>query len=789
MNIAEFRAIERIGSHHYGPATFIPLGGDNEVWETGEESIDTFDPPADFSWDEWFDLAEEVGCTSVFLTSKHVGGVTMWASDITNGPESRSLKETAWYQNNGERDLLQEFCDMARERNLSVGLYFCLLDRWAYLQFDEDWSDSNLLSYQQQQLTELFTDYGDFDYVMLDGWGSFWAGNGPTFIDIPVEDIKDHIQSIQPNCLCLINNHESSQRGETVGDVALYEGIVDGEPGANLDEYEFTRCFWRPVRRGGGTAYTEWFTHEDSVVEEWEPSVRFGSHMLARMKERQWPVVLNFCYGPTGTIEESERQILTRMCEASLPAIHRNLTSYYRLDEATVAADARDYVNLNHMTRSNNPGIANGIKGRARTFNGSNQKFRTVNARDFDMVTNGGSFSVLFKTPSSYSTEAVLIAKDLGGGEGGEYSLSQEADGSVTWKASPDGLAVNVVELNNGAPLSTNSWHQVVAIFDNDIDLLKMYVDGGAPVSVAFPGENISGGGIFSIPFTIGARGDAADVFQPYTGTIDGVGYWQDYSLTDADVAYLYNDGAFRAPPFYPVAAVDLANDLSLRYPMNTSTDVQEELLNVLTDITMNGYRGQKEDSELWEYVSTERGKALSFNDDSLWARALEGSALLGATPISVFMWVKPLGAASDLAVYASKALNESPWNGWFLRENTGLSATVTVGGTDYTAKGPGAISLPVGEWSHIGFTYDGESLIVYLDGVAGTPNTAMSGPIEPPVTAMFVGNDSAFQDRGCNSLLQDLRIYNRILSAAEISLLLAFGSGRRNNVSMILGI
>jgi hypothetical protein len=54
----------------------------------------------------------------------------------------------------------------------------------------------------------------------------------------------------------------------------------------------------------------------------------------------------------------------------------------------------------------------------------------------------------------------------------------------------------------------------------------------------------------------------------------------------------------------------------------------------------------------------------------------------------------------------------------------------VDVGGVNYTATAPGEAWFAPGTWHHVGFTYDGETLVGYVDGNGITSNSTPSGAI-----------------------------------------------------------
>lgn len=96
--------------------------------------------------------------------------------------------------------------------------------------------------------------------------------------------------------------------------------------------------------------------------------------------------------------------------------------------------------------------------------------------------------------------------------------------------------------------------------------------------------------------------------------------------------------------------------------------------------------------------------------------------------------------------------------------------------------------SLPTGSWKHVAIVYDNSSSanipIFYIDGVAQalTTITSPSGTRTSDAGANeFIGNWSTDNTRCLDGRMEDVRIYNRILSAAEI--LTIYSARGRDNI------
>jgi hypothetical protein len=82
-------------------------------------------------------------------------------------------------------------------------------------------------------------------------------------------------------------------------------------------------------------------------------------------------------------------------------------------------------------------------------------------------------------------------------------------------------------------------------------------------------------------------------------------------------------------------------------------------------------------------------------------------------------------------------------------------------------------VSMPAPKlgWHHIAYTFDGATHKLYVDG--GTPVTSEvlpeKGPVVPPGARIRIGKSSATVDDPFRGFVDDVRIYDRALDAAEI--------------------
>lgn len=87
-----------------------------------------------------------------------------------------------------------------------------------------------------------------------------------------------------------------------------------------------------------------------------------------------------------------------------------------------------------------------------------------------------------------------------------------------------------------------------------------------------------------------------------------------------------------------------------------------------------------------------------------------------------------------------------------------------------------GTTAMGIGTWRHLAGTYDGTILRVYLDGVEdGTNTPPVGGNIRSTTAPVRIGTGSGASSEGpTDGSVDDVRIYDRVLSADEIATIFA---------------
>ncbi|HVK72767.1 MAG TPA: LamG domain-containing protein [Kofleriaceae bacterium] len=197
------------------------------------------------------------------------------------------------------------------------------------------------------------------------------------------------------------------------------------------------------------------------------------------------------------------------------------------------------------------------------------------------------------------------------------------------------------------------------------------------------------------------------------------------------------------------------------------------------------------------------RAKDGTLSDASAWTAAGRdgrGLALAGGNPATQFVSL-PAGALTDvddftIAVWVNVAEN-TPWtriydigngqpdpaNRFMFLTVSGFAGSTPVGlhSTSYGGSGANEImlsadaSLPTGVWKHVALTGSGGSRQLYVDGfrVATITGGADVPPLEmEPVAPNSWLGKSRFPDPGFHGTLDEFRVYDEVLTEAEIQAL-----------------
>ncbi|MGI8686135.1 MAG: LamG-like jellyroll fold domain-containing protein, partial [Acidimicrobiales bacterium] len=161
-------------------------------------------------------------------------------------------------------------------------------------------------------------------------------------------------------------------------------------------------------------------------------------------------------------------------------------------------------------------------------------------------------------------------------------------------------------------------------------------------------------------------------------------------------------------------------------------------------------------------------GGALSFNGTNATVVVPDANSLDLTTGMTLEAWVRP--NASMGSTWRTALMKEQPSqlvyglyaNGDAGRPRGQLSIAAGERGVAGTA------AVPANAWTHLAATYNGSVLSFYTNGVL-VASEVVSGNILTSTTALRVGGNAAWGEF-FNGLIDEVRVYNRALSTAEVA-------------------
>jgi hypothetical protein len=166
-------------------------------------------------------------------------------------------------------------------------------------------------------------------------------------------------------------------------------------------------------------------------------------------------------------------------------------------------------------------------------------------------------------------------------------------------------------------------------------------------------------------------------------------------------------------------------------------------------------------------------GRALTFDGVNDLV-TIPDSASLDITRMTLEAWVRPtvLGTA-----WRSVLLKEQPGDfvyALYATTNASRPSGYVFIGGEKEARGTAA--LTVNTWTHLATTYDGANLRLYVNGTL-VKTTAQTGNIATSSGALQLGGNTIWGEWYAGTL-DDVRVYNKALTAAEIQADMTRGAG-----------
>jgi hypothetical protein len=469
------------------------------------------------------------------------------------------------------------------------------------------------------------------------------------------------------------------------------------------------------------------------------------------------------------------------------PGNNLGLVGYWTMNEGSGnrVADSSGNGNAGNFVVS--PTWTSGKLGSALQFDGANT-YITAGSN----ISLTGAVTVcawVNATSITGANERAIVSRDTSDASGREqYELYAVSPGQL-WFSWGSGLDSNAGVASTD--LTTGAWHYVCGNRNAALNDGHVYIDGVEPPGDGFNEATAPYAGLATT--TIGNDAPAAcGSTCVWNGKIDEVRIYN-RQLSAAEILDAYNTGASHLGNSNAALTTNssLTNGL-VGYWTFDGADVR----NSVADKSGNGNNGGFAGSATSSAVTPGKlGQALNFNGSSNYVQVPYTSSLQ-PTNVSVGAWFKtPNKTLHEVVVSTTES------GGYELELNetgVGCSATsllfrVRVGGI-YQAACYDVSNLSNNTWYYVAGTYDGETVSLYVNGVDVNDNTSPSGNVEYSLSnPLCIGNEAYATDCTSDSpayfsgTIDDVRVYNRALSAAEAKQLYNLGAQKLNTSSATL--
>jgi alpha-L-fucosidase len=190
---------------HFNIPTYM-----NQDWPDPDASPALFNPKK-LDANQWARAAKSANMSYGCLTTKHHSGFCIWDTKSTD----YSVMHSPY-----KKDVVRQFTDAFRANGLKVMLYYSILDTHHKLRPNQ--ITPAHIAMIKTQLTELLTNYGKIEALIIDGWDAPWSRI--SYDDVPFADIYTLVKSLQPDCLVMdLNGAKYPAEGLYYTDIKTYE--------------------------------------------------------------------------------------------------------------------------------------------------------------------------------------------------------------------------------------------------------------------------------------------------------------------------------------------------------------------------------------------------------------------------------------------------------------------------------------------------------------------------------------------------------------------------------------
>lgn len=399
--------------------------------------------------------------------------------------------------------------------------------------------------------------------------------------------------------------------------------------------------------------------------------------------------------------------------------------------------------------------------GQAFKFNGVNQN-----------VNVGGNTTLDFSGTASFTAVAWVNTTQISG----TYALVAKYSAGTAWGmflGQSTGLKLQCLKqvspfsAFSATTIASNKWYLVACIYNGTT--MQPYINGIADGSAVALGSTAAA---TTIPVQIGE--DPGNQF-PFAGTIDDVRIYN-RALSASEMQQLYAAGATN---------IDHSNTIALNNGLVGYWPLDGSLINWATG-KVSDVSGSVNTGQLLSMSTTTSpvigkiGQALNFNGSASYIDAGAGTSLNVTTQFTISAWVRPTATKLQI-IYGKGTAGNTNFYQCALDASGKLLGSVSNAGTGIFPDSTTAI--PLNKWTFVTCVYDStvsaNNIKFYINGVPDVAigsNTQTTGVGNVSAVDAVLGNDLINAGRIFNGSIDDVRVYNRALSALEVKQLYSMG-------------
>jgi hypothetical protein len=160
-------------------------------------------------------------------------------------------------------------------------------------------------------------------------------------------------------------------------------------------------------------------------------------------------------------------------------------------------------------------------------------------------------------------------------------------------------------------------------------------------------------------------------------------------------------------------------------------------------------------------------GQGLSFDGVNDWVAVPDADSLDLTTGMTLEAWVKPTALTTWRTVLMKESASGLAYGLYGNTDTSRPSLNVhSTGGTEQDIRGTAALSTSA--WTHLGATYDGATLRLYVNGTQ-VATKAFTSALAVTASPLRVGGNAIWGE-WFTGLIDEVRVYNRALSATEVA-------------------